>query len=592
MMIADSRPPPTLRSDMAERLSNIVFAQQYGPLSSSHQQQQQSNQNHFNPRQISLDIRTPEELAAVNEFLIQLGRNVTSNGLPSSHQPPSSSSRQQQHPLTPEFTPHSADSPSTYFDSVGLTQLGIANMPGIASLSSSFGSTSSDYQSGGYSPPHRPGSGRSGDYASSGTLYPAFDERPAQRARMGAGSSYPQTISLSPSPHTGSPTSATPTRGSFHAPQGTRISSIGSSASMASAGFRPTPPLSSGSPDSSIMGSVSSAGPSPHMHPTTVHIPAFPQQGSSQQQNQRQPDGAANFDFLAPRSSGLGGAAPGLQQPQLGSYEFSGARALRTVVPLKSAPGRAGEDEEEEGEQKPRTRYVLPPLGPMEPRLKPAIQRGPPAKLPSSSSSASPSPPPSTRTLPKLGDSNSLYPVLTASDMRLPPIVGRSGGSAASRSRASTSSYAPYSSARRPAPGPSRLRSSSPQSDGSRTPSPAGSPRQGKTVLPSLRTLAADLDVEFDERDRQRDRDRRVDGALARGVSSIRLSSRASSSSAVAVSEEERRKHAELIRDMLVAINTDYKQRYGTPPPASPARERRERERERERERDVEMSAA
>lgn len=95
-------------------------------------------------------------------------------------------------------------------------------------------------------------------------------------------------------------------------------------------------------------------------------------------------------------------------------------------------------------------------------------------------------------------------------------------------------------------------------------------------MLPSLRTLAADLDLDLDDEDR----DRRVDGVLARGVSSLRLSASRSGgceAGALSVPEEERRKHAELIRDMLVAINADYKRRYGTPPP-----ERR----------DVEMSVA
>lgn len=33
--------------------------------------------DNFNPRAVSLDIRTPKELAAVNEFLIALGRDVS-----------------------------------------------------------------------------------------------------------------------------------------------------------------------------------------------------------------------------------------------------------------------------------------------------------------------------------------------------------------------------------------------------------------------------------------------------------------------------------------------------------------------------------
>ncbi|KAJ7040381.1 hypothetical protein C8F04DRAFT_1254133 [Mycena alexandri] len=39
----------------------------------------------FNPRSVSLDIRTPEELAAVNDFLITLGRDVADSG-PRPHQ--------------------------------------------------------------------------------------------------------------------------------------------------------------------------------------------------------------------------------------------------------------------------------------------------------------------------------------------------------------------------------------------------------------------------------------------------------------------------------------------------------------------------
>jgi hypothetical protein len=82
---------------MAERLNDIAY---------------QQNNNvaqpiHFNPRSVSLDIRTPEELAAVNEFLVTLGRDVSgTNTRPT---------------LTPE----------TYFDPVNLSQLGLSGMPGI-----------------------------------------------------------------------------------------------------------------------------------------------------------------------------------------------------------------------------------------------------------------------------------------------------------------------------------------------------------------------------------------------------------------------------------------------------------------------------
>ncbi|KAF7290493.1 hypothetical protein MKEN_01496300 [Mycena kentingensis (nom. inval.)] len=63
----------------------------------------------FNPRSVSLDIRTPEELAAVNDFLITLGRDVSD--VPRG---------------SPSFPPG-----ESFFDPVSLGQLGLANMPGI-----------------------------------------------------------------------------------------------------------------------------------------------------------------------------------------------------------------------------------------------------------------------------------------------------------------------------------------------------------------------------------------------------------------------------------------------------------------------------
>ena len=82
---------------MAERLNNIAY--------------QQTNNGaqpvHFNPRSVSLDIRTPEELAAVNEFLVTLGRDVSATN------------------ARPTLTPES------YFDPANLSQLGLTGMPGI-----------------------------------------------------------------------------------------------------------------------------------------------------------------------------------------------------------------------------------------------------------------------------------------------------------------------------------------------------------------------------------------------------------------------------------------------------------------------------
>lgn len=99
---------PSYDNRMAERLNNIVY---------SHNGHDSHNTN-FNPRSVSVDIRTPEELAAVNEFLLTLGRDVSG-----------SVGRQSQPQST--HNGHSGLSPDTYFDAVSLTQLGLSGMPGI-----------------------------------------------------------------------------------------------------------------------------------------------------------------------------------------------------------------------------------------------------------------------------------------------------------------------------------------------------------------------------------------------------------------------------------------------------------------------------
>ncbi|KAF8807786.1 hypothetical protein BYT27DRAFT_7098821 [Phlegmacium glaucopus] len=90
---------PSYDPGMAERLNNIAYQQTNGGV--------QHQPTSFSPRSVSLDIRTPEELAAVNEFLVALGRDVSGSN------------------VRPSFTPES------YFDAVSLTQLGLAGMPGI-----------------------------------------------------------------------------------------------------------------------------------------------------------------------------------------------------------------------------------------------------------------------------------------------------------------------------------------------------------------------------------------------------------------------------------------------------------------------------
>ena len=86
----------------------------------------------FNPRSVSFDINTPEELAAVNEFLITLGRDVTTtaraHSLPSRHS-------------VREFDDHPGHS---YFNTAGLSELGLTGMPGIMNSAAGSGASFSD----------------------------------------------------------------------------------------------------------------------------------------------------------------------------------------------------------------------------------------------------------------------------------------------------------------------------------------------------------------------------------------------------------------------------------------------------------------
>ncbi|KAL0057350.1 hypothetical protein AAF712_016016, partial [Marasmius tenuissimus] len=101
-------------SDMKKRRFNPSYshmAQRPNSISSPYQ-----HQRHSNPRSVSLDIRTPEELAVVNKFLVTLGRDVTGT-VPNHHHPPAPT----------------ANAAPEYFDPVSLNQMGLAGMPGIPS---------------------------------------------------------------------------------------------------------------------------------------------------------------------------------------------------------------------------------------------------------------------------------------------------------------------------------------------------------------------------------------------------------------------------------------------------------------------------
>lgn len=92
---------------MVERLNSLINDPQLGTPS-------QSQSLDFNPRSVAVQIRTPEELAAVNDFLVTLGQDVTAGTR--------SQRNSQSQVLSDDF-----------FDPINLSQLGLAGMPGVLS---------------------------------------------------------------------------------------------------------------------------------------------------------------------------------------------------------------------------------------------------------------------------------------------------------------------------------------------------------------------------------------------------------------------------------------------------------------------------
>jgi hypothetical protein len=117
---------------MIERLNHIVHIpqqqQQHIPQQQHHhhihQPQQQQQHPSFNPTSISLDIRSEAELAALNQFLLTLGRDVSS-GL----------STQDLSTYGVDYTP--GPSPDDYFSAESLQALGLAGLPGMPDYPSS-----------------------------------------------------------------------------------------------------------------------------------------------------------------------------------------------------------------------------------------------------------------------------------------------------------------------------------------------------------------------------------------------------------------------------------------------------------------------
>jgi hypothetical protein len=140
---------------MADRLTSLAYADVTGSALNGN----------FSPRSVSLDIRSPEELAAVNQFLLTLGRDVAS--------------------VQESRSNSNSQSYSHYFDYGELGQLGLAGMPGIsASNTTSNNQNTYSNQSGHYSshPPFYPsnasvrvGQQHASSSSYSGSMYPSIN---------------------------------------------------------------------------------------------------------------------------------------------------------------------------------------------------------------------------------------------------------------------------------------------------------------------------------------------------------------------------------------------------------------------------------
>ncbi|GLB35947.1 putative transcription factor [Lyophyllum shimeji] len=401
---------PSYDARMAERLNHLAYPQNGGNST-------------FNPRSVSLDIRTPEELAAVNQFLVTLGRDVASA---TRAQP----SQQPQHSHSHGTQPFSAEA---FFDAASLGQLGLSGMPGIPSTGSNFAPEDS-YPNNNFNHPYN--LARSSHPSVQPSNYNGLYDDSAANYNGDYGSHHRRQS------HSGKyvPTPNNHSFTNYH---------------------HPTPPLESGSPHSTV---------STPINTTPPQIPLS------------MPD----FDYL--HSSR--GAPP---VPHLARADFL-PKTMRTIVPLKTVPGT----------QKPR-------IEPIEPKLPVPLHRGPPAKLPSSSSSVS-SPP----------KGHSLYPLLTAGDaeFKLPPMQNL------------------YRSSSPPS------RESTPSSTSAHS-SPDGEP----LVLPSLRSIAEPV-LSSSPRTAEAE-------SLSKEIARIELENRTGE-----ISMEDRKRHAKLILDLIVSINTEFKKNH------------------------------
>lgn len=510
--------------DMAERLNSIAYTHDG------------SQRDAFNPRSVSFDVRTPEELAAVNEFLLALGRDVTSV-----HHRPNQSHGHSHDLVTPQLGSSGTDrfSPASYFDSHTLSQLGIAGMPGMPAASSAatfaheaayptmamsestYNAPSSTYSS----PPTFERSSHSHPSVQSQPYTPMYTPVNSYPGESCVG--YPSSTNATASVNAGALTSLSP-----------------------SSYARPTPPLDPTSPYSAS--STPSSATPPHAHTVLTN--------------------ALQFDFSRVSSRGL-------QPPaQLAPPDHS-RKIMHDIALLKSAPCNTSELVDSRPSGGMSTSKSDPLL-----RLHPIAYGSETASKGSDAGFGS-------KSQPSMSGSTSgkLYPLVPedldlrlpslrhqsdmASRFRLPPIAEMYRSPSPSVSRSPGAAYpspVPHSPPATRSPLSSTSASARPSicSTYHSPPTPrshAHSPTTSRGTTPSSTRSSP-----MPEHHAQHEQD------LARGVCQIELEPYCGSGSegdsgggggvdCGEVSYAQRRLHAELIRDLLVTINLDYKHRHRTP---------------------------
>ncbi|KIY51253.1 hypothetical protein FISHEDRAFT_70896 [Fistulina hepatica ATCC 64428] len=563
----------------------------------------------FNPRSVSFDIRSPEELAAVNEFLLTLGRNMTSvreANAPSAFSPGHPHAGTTAHTYSPNhlspnhtyspsgsYSPPNSYSPTAtfsraedlsadaLFDAVALSQLGLAGLPG---LDAPFPSTTA---AGGDSA-FFPGATTTSAPGAADTSFSA--EPPYASLSRTAFSSPYEDLGLPSSATTAGMTATAALRRQQQQQTGYPFRSQQMPA-------RSVPMHGSGVPARQNVRPHYLAHPalaSQHVSFPPAHTslsPHHPSLSPYQTPSPQHESGAAEFDFL--RAS----RAP-VPAPTIAPLEHVN-KTMRVMIPLTAVPVAKDEDEdvdddvsmasaEDEVEVVDESSNSLATLAdmasrvqamssrgsladvpmPREPPIRITVHRGPPARLTSVSAAASGTPPPAS---PSSSPPPTLYPLLDKSvqapgPVTLPPIKEMlafgSRSTKETRELVARNLYA-Y---RSPSPAESQssreLSASPSMHDANNTPPPSmhsvsSSGRRGgsdgsETLAHGIGRMAlAQVGRRPSEYENRR----------STGEEQQRRQKTWSAKAAM------RRAHATFIRDLLVSVNTNYKRRFGTPPP-------------------------